>query len=77
MQGCKRRAVDEGLGGPILESAIIRLAIGPDDDVRGVIEWVRTGESRAFDSGMRLLEILRGGSRPFENQPSVHGAIEE
>jgi hypothetical protein len=60
-----------------LESAIIRLAISPDDDVRGIIEWVRTGQSSAFDSGNRLLEILRGGSLPPLTQPSVPGRIEE
>jgi hypothetical protein len=45
------------------ESIIIRLASTDDADgeLRGILEWVRSGRSVPFESGRRLVELLSVG----------------
>ncbi len=57
------------------ESIIIRLASTEDEgdgELRGVLEWVRSGRCVPFSSGRRLVELLAvGPTDPVEaDRPS-------
>jgi hypothetical protein len=57
------------------ESIIIRLADStedPDGELRGIVEWVRSGQSASFDSSKRLIDLLvRSPRDPVEGTQPV------